>query len=75
MSEPILAFKVEKRATGLTSVDPIDPPRRLSGGAGYMTWHRFAVEVLKAAGELRDGEKLVGIVVDEDGIQYFTERE
>lgn len=45
-----------------------------SGGlAGAISWERLE-EQLRSAGELRNGETIIRVEVDENGITYFIHR-
>jgi len=43
-----------------------------SGVVGYFSWRRLS-EILRAAGELKDNERIKGYYVTEDGVKFYTE--
>lgn len=47
-------------------------PHEASGIAGFTSWLRLA-EIFRAAGELRDNERLLSFQVDDRGITFYVE--
>lgn len=45
------------------------PAHEVRGIAGFTSWRRLA-EIFRAAGELREGERLLSFQVDERGIGF-----
>lgn len=58
-------FSVEKHHT---------PGRKLSGLGSHVSWERLKPH-LEAAVALKDGEKIVGITVEDSGIQVWMEHQ
>lgn len=52
----------------------IDPEFTGHGGtAGFFTWHRLE-QILRAAGELRDGERIEGYRIEEAGVNFYVKK-